>query len=112
MGFARPAHWKGWPCAVSWTMVTGAREECLGRRWSKVEVDVATKFETEIKPLFRESDRNAMLFAFDLWSYDDVALNAADILARVTDGSMPCDLSWEAEQVQKFKAWIDGGCLP
>ena len=76
------------------------------------EVDMAAKFETDIKPLFRESDRNAMLFAFDLWSYDDVALNAADILTRVTDESMPCDLSWEAEQVQQFMDWIGGGCLP
>jgi len=29
-------------------------------------------FEQDIKPLFRESDRRAMDFAFDLWDYQDV----------------------------------------
>ena len=29
-------------------------------------------FETDIKPLFREQDRTAMLGRFDLWNYDDV----------------------------------------
>jgi hypothetical protein len=28
-------------------------------------------FEQDIKPLFREDDRNAMRFAFDLWSPDE-----------------------------------------
>jgi hypothetical protein len=29
-------------------------------------------FETDIKPMFRERDRNSMEFAFDLWSHDEV----------------------------------------
>ena len=29
-------------------------------------------FELDIRPLFRDKDRNAMLKAFDLWSYADV----------------------------------------
>ena len=76
------------------------------------EADVALGFQTDIKPMFRESDRSAMLFAFDLWSYDDVALHAAEILARIEDGSMPCDLAWSLEQSLKFREWIHGGCLP
>jgi hypothetical protein len=30
-------------------------------------------FERQIKPLFRDSDRQSMKWAFDLWSHDDVA---------------------------------------
>ena len=48
-------------------------------------------FQSDILPLFRDLDRNYMTFVFDLWSYDDVKKNASDILARVEDGSMPCD---------------------
>src|SRR5205807_1573326 len=33
-------------------------------------------FEDDIKPLFRESDRKRMEFAFDLWSHEDVKQNA------------------------------------
>jgi hypothetical protein len=73
---------------------------------------VAVGFQADVKAMFRESDRDAMLWALDLWSYDDVALHAADILARIEDGSMPCDMAWEVEQTLKFRAWIDGGCLP
>ena len=67
---------------------------------------MALGFQTDIKPMFRESDRSAMLFAFDLWSYDDVALHATEILARIEDGSMPCDLAWSLEQSLKFREWI------
>ena len=40
-------------------------------------------FESAIKPLFRDSDRAAMLAVFDLWSFDDVRANAERILAAV-----------------------------
>ncbi len=69
-------------------------------------------FETDIKPLFRESDRDAMLYAFDLWSYEDVAGNAADILDRVEDLSMPCDEPWDESRMETFRAWLAGGCKP
>ena len=29
-------------------------------------------FERDIRPMFREKDRDSMLKAFDLWSYSDV----------------------------------------
>jgi hypothetical protein len=68
----------------------------------------APSFESDIKPLFRESDREAMLAAFDLWSFDDVKANADKIVAAVRAGSMPCDLQWPEEQVDLLQSWIDG----
>ncbi|HEV8462675.1 MAG TPA: hypothetical protein VGQ38_18385 [Gaiellaceae bacterium] len=69
----------------------------------------APGFESDIKPLFRESDRSSMLSLFDLWSYDDVTSNAANILAAVSNGSMPCDGAWPSEKVDLLKRWVDGG---
>jgi hypothetical protein len=69
-------------------------------------------FETDVKPLFREGDRRSMDFAFDLWSYDDVAQNAAGILGRLRNGSMPCDGAWPDDQVELFQRWIDAGKQP
>jgi hypothetical protein len=66
-------------------------------------------FETDIKPLFRERDRESMLSAFDLWSHDDVSQHAGAILARLRDGSMPCDGAWPAAQVELFERWVDSG---
>ena len=59
--------------------------------------DDSVGFESQIKPLFRESDRRAMEMHFDLWSYDDVSANADPILERLRDGSMPCDGPWPAK---------------
>jgi hypothetical protein len=66
-------------------------------------------FANDIKPLFRSGDREAMEFAFDLWSYDDVSTNAEDILDRLRDGSMPCDGEWPAERIGLFERWIESG---
>jgi hypothetical protein len=66
-------------------------------------------FETDIKPLFREGDRSAMMFAFDLWSYEDVKKHANRILPAVRDGVMPCDGQWPSDQVELFQRWMDGG---
>ena len=66
-----------------------------------------TGFETDIKPLFREKDRQSMLRHFDLWSYDDVSRYADAILARLRDGSMPCDGAWPQEQVDLFQRWSE-----
>ena len=66
-------------------------------------------FERDIRPLFRDEDVEAMEFAFDLRSYDDVRDNAEDIYERLADGSMPCDDEWPQEQVDRFRAWIDAG---
>jgi hypothetical protein len=69
----------------------------------------APSFENDIKPLFRESDRAAMLGVFDLWSFDDVTANAASILAALSAGSMPCDTPWSSEKVDLLRRWIDSG---
>ena len=66
-------------------------------------------FETQIKPLFRERDQQAMASRFDLWSYDDVSQNADAILTRLRDGTMPCDGSWPPAQVDLFQRWVDSG---
>ena len=66
-------------------------------------------FEAQVKPLFRERDRESMEFAFDLWSYDDVSENADAILDRLQDGTMPCDGAWPQAQVDLFERWIVSG---
>lgn len=69
----------------------------------------AILFEQHVKPMFRERDRKSMLFAFDLWSYDDVRAQADAILERLRAGSMPCDGAWPKERVNAFQRWIGAG---
>jgi CDGSH-type Zn-finger protein/truncated hemoglobin YjbI len=69
----------------------------------------AVRFTEHVKSMFREQDRKSMLFAFDLWSYDDVCAHATDILSRVRAGSMPCDGAWPSDRVAAFARWIDDG---
>lgn len=66
-------------------------------------------FETDIKPLFRDKDREAMLKAFDLWSYADVVAHADAIAGRLSEGTMPCDGAWPKAQVERFQLWIQEG---
>jgi hypothetical protein len=66
-------------------------------------------FAQDIKPLFREGDRESMKWAFDLSSYDDVAANSDAILGKLRDGTMPCDGAWPEEQVDLFQRWVDAG---
>jgi CDGSH-type Zn-finger protein/truncated hemoglobin YjbI len=66
-------------------------------------------FDAHVKPLFRDKDRRSMMFAFDLWSYEDVRSHAEGIVTRLRAGSMPCDESWPQQKVDLFQRWIDGG---
>jgi hypothetical protein len=66
-------------------------------------------FERDIRPLFRPGDVDAMSFAFDLSSYEDVRAFAEEIYGRLAEGSMPCDAGWPAERVELFRRWIDAG---
>jgi hypothetical protein len=66
-------------------------------------------YDADIRPLFREHDRGAMLSHFDLWSYDDVEANADAILGQLAARSMPCDGAWPDEQVELFRAWLADG---
>ena len=69
----------------------------------------SVSFERDVKPLFRERDRGAMLSHFDLWSYDDVDANADAILSVLEAGSMPCDGQWDSDRVETFRRWAQGG---
>jgi hypothetical protein len=73
--------------------------------------DGQPQFEQDIKPLFRERDRATMLSVadFDLWKHEDVVEHARAILGRLEDGSMPCDRAWPADQVARFRRWLDAG---
>ncbi len=73
------------------------------------DVDGSLSFETHIKPLFRERDRESMRFALDLWSYDDVRQHADAILSRLRDGSMPCDGAWPEAQIDLLQRWAQSG---
>jgi hypothetical protein len=66
-------------------------------------------FETDIKPMFREFDRQSMQRHFDLWSYDDVSEHSDAILARLRGGTMPCDGSWPHAQIDLFERWAESG---
>jgi hypothetical protein len=66
-------------------------------------------FARDIRPLFTDRDVSSMSSHFDLSSYEDVRANAEPIYRRVADGSMPCYGVWPADQVARFRAWIDGG---
>jgi hypothetical protein len=66
-------------------------------------------FESDVRPLFRPDDAEAMSWAFDLTSYEDVKENAEAIYERLAEGSMPCDEPWSDEHVQVFRDWIDAG---
>jgi hypothetical protein len=77
-------------------------------RYRKEQI-VSASFEIDIKNLFREGDRGAMRFAFDLWSHDDVSQYADAILDRLERGTMPCDGAWPEEKVNLFRRWIESG---
>jgi truncated hemoglobin YjbI len=79
------------------------------RRPTIPESSYIVSFETEIKPMFRETDRAGMRWAFDLWSHDDVSEHADKILARVSAGTMPPDHPWPDKWVDVFKQWVQSG---
>ena len=69
-------------------------------------------FQSDIRPLFREYDRENMDYSFDLWEYDDVKENADDILDRLEEGDMPCDAPWPEERIATFRQWMEEGMEP
>lgn len=71
--------------------------------------DEPISFERQIKPLFRDGDRQSMKWAFDLWSHDDVVQNSDAILDRLRAGTMPCDGAWPDEQIAVFQEWVETG---
>lgn len=103
-------HW-WWVCNAE----PGARPSALAPEAESSESvvlpgpDEPVSFEAHIKPLFRNRDRAAMRFAFDLWSRADVAENALVILERLRAGSMPCDGAWPEEKISTFARWVAAG---
>jgi hypothetical protein len=69
-------------------------------------------FERDVRPLFREKDRDSMRKAFDLWSLSDVQAHQDAIMTQVRNGTMPCDGRWPPEQVATLERWIAGGSPP
>ena len=72
--------------------------------------DVA--FARDIRPLFTDRDVSSMSSRFDLSAYDDVRANAELIYERLADGTMPCYGAWSADDVGRFRTWIDDGFAP
>ncbi len=73
----------------------------------------ALSYASDIRPLFRDKDINAMkAFGIDLSSYEDVKNRAQHIFSRLSAKEMPCDGSWEESHVQKIKKWIESGMAP
>ena len=68
-----------------------------------------TSFERDIRPLFREMDRERMVWAFDLWDVASVRSYAPQILERLEDGDMPCDAAWSRDQIETFRSWMQQG---
>jgi hypothetical protein len=77
-----------------------------------MSADTTIGFAADIKPLFREGDRESMIGSFDLWSFDDVVEHSDAIADRLRDGSMPCDGGWPEDQVELFDRWIEEGMAP
>ncbi|MGQ0601094.1 MAG: hypothetical protein ACT4QE_05285 [Anaerolineales bacterium] len=72
---------------------------------------MSLSFAQDIRLLFRDKDVDEMkdVASFDLSKHDDVRAHAQDIYERLADGSMPCDGAWSADQIAKFKQWMDEG---
>ena len=71
-------------------------------------------FAKDIRPLFRDDiDVEGMKpFGLDLSSYEEVKAQAENIVARLEDGSMPCDEEWPKAQIERFKQWMSEGMSP
>jgi hypothetical protein len=69
-------------------------------------------YQADIKPLFRTRDQQAMTWAFDLFSYQDVSQHADAILTRLRRGDMPCDGRWPDDRIARFDQWVRDGKLP
>jgi truncated hemoglobin YjbI len=103
-----PRWW--WVCDAT----PGSRVSALAKERPSADVELlgpeeAISFEQHVKPLFRETDRQSMRFAFDLWSYEDVAQHADAIVARLGAGTMPCDGAWPEERIDLFQRWMASG---
>jgi len=102
-------HFADWGAASRFLTDAGGAATIASDSAQLSKPDEPLHFEENIKPLFRDRDRDSMRFAFDLWSLDDVSTHADAILDRLEAGTMPCDGAWPAERVAVFRQWIDAG---
>ena len=107
-------HWDwhtsaGAPGSRSTTTPTALDVAVDDTRPTMPETRGTVSFEKDIKPMFRETDRLGMKWAFDLWSYDDVSEHAEKVLARISAGTMPPDHPWPDKWVDLFKRWVHSG---
>lgn len=101
----------GWPCDVAPQVGGQAQGDAAYAEAPAARLPTPGEPVTfaDVRALFREMDRSTMLFAFDLWSLQDVRRHAESILARVEDGSMPCDRSWSPAELDVFRRWMEDG---
>ena len=68
-------------------------------------------FELHILPMIRAIDREHMLFAFDLWDYDQLVQHAEQVADRLMVGMPPATEGgpWPDEWIQLFRRWITTG---
>jgi hypothetical protein len=84
--------------------------------WATMAASV--RFKNDIRRLFTDTDIQHMSWFCDLSKYEDVRDNADDILDRLTRTDlkqMPptsADGPWPQEQIDLFRQWKEGGCLP
>jgi twitching motility protein PilT len=64
-------------------------------------------FAEAIRPLFREEDRVAMSWSYDLWDAASVQANASTILDQLERGAIPVGGDpWPDEQIELFREWM------
>jgi twitching motility protein PilT len=68
-------------------------------------------FERDIKPLFDEQQQLQMKWVFDLWDYESVKENVADILRRIETRETPFEEGWPPEQISLFRSWMREGLM-
>jgi hypothetical protein len=80
---------------------------------------MTVSFKTDILPLFTSMDiehMTGMGVSLDDYSYMSEPANASGVYKQVSTGSMPPSASgeqpWSQDEVQLFKAWMDGGYQP
>ncbi len=64
-------------------------------------------FEQDVKPLFSDLERKALLWAYDLWDYTAVTRHATEILKKAEDGDPPFDPRWPEERIAALRSWIE-----
>jgi twitching motility protein PilT len=68
-------------------------------------------FERDIKPLFDEQQQLQMKWVFDLWDYESVKENVADILRRIETKETPFEEGWPPGQLALFRSWMREGLM-